>query len=253
MGIAKTLRPVVGKALRRAGLMHQLPTMRDVDPWMVQVWDRVAPFTMTPASRVVELCAAVVYLERYAVDGAFVECGVARGGSVMAMALALQHGGSRSRDIYAFDTFEGQPKPSGKDADLFRPEWSIEDQWKASQEGQSDPISRFYAPLERVQQAVESTDYPPSLLHFVKGPVEDTVPSDAPEQIALLRLDTDWYESTRHELEHLYPRLAVGGVLIVDDYGQYAGARQAVDEYFADRRILLNRIDESARIGVKQP
>ena len=84
--------------------------------------------------------------------------------------------------------------------------------------------------------------------------VEDTLPAQAPERIALLRLDTDWYESTKHELEQLYPRLADGGVLIIDDYGHYEGARQAVDEYFAEtgERVLLNRIDYTGRIAVKQ-
>ncbi|MBV1831309.1 hypothetical protein HNW77_11720 [Komagataeibacter sp. AV436] len=73
----------------------------------------------------------------------------------------------------------------------------------------------------------------------------------APEKIAVLRLDTDWYESTRHELEHLYPRLVPGGVLIIDDYGYWAGARKAVDEYFSDKPILLNRLDNTGRIAVK--
>ena len=85
------------------------------------------------------------------------------------------------------------------------------------------------------------------------GRVEDTLPREAPERIALLRLDTDWYESTRHELEHLFLRLAVGGVLIIDDYGAWEGARRAVDEFIAGHKtpILLNRIDETGRVGVK--
>jgi hypothetical protein len=83
--------------------------------------------------------------------------------------------------------------------------------------------------------------------------VEETVPERAPERIGLLRLDTDWYESTRHELEHLYPRLVPGGVLIVDDYGHYEGARRAVDEYLDASReaVLLNRIDYTGRVAVK--
>ena len=91
-------------------------------------------------------------------------------------------------------------------------------------------------------------------VHFVPGPVEQTLPDHAPDPIAILRLDTDWYASTRHELEHLFPRVAPGGVLIVDDYGHWEGARRAVDEYFArsDDRILLQRIDYTGRIGVKQ-
>ena len=85
------------------------------------------------------------------------------------------------------------------------------------------------------------------------GKVEQTIPAAAPPSIALLRLDTDWYESTRHELEYLFPRLAIGGVLIIDDYGWWAGARRAVDEYFGAHSapILLNIIDDTGRVGVR--
>jgi len=104
-----------------------------------------------------------------------------------------------------------------------------------------------------VRSTLEATGYPAERLHLVRGPVEETLPGHAPEQLALLRLDTDWYESTRHELEHLYPRLASGGVLIVDDYGHWEGARSAVDEYFAQHgpAPLLHRTDYTGRVAVK--
>ena len=106
---------------------------------------------------------------------------------------------------------------------------------------------------ESVRATLLETGYPPERLHFVRGAVEETVPAAAPEQLALLRLDTDWYESTRHELVHLYPRLSDGGILIVDDYGHWEGCRRAVDEYFASDAdpILLNRIDYTGRIAIK--
>ena len=96
-----------------------------------------------------------------------------------------------------------------------------------------------------------STQYPRDLVRFVEGPVEDTLPAQAPDQIALLRLDTDWYESTMHELRHLFPRLADAAPLIIDDYGHWQGARRAVDEYFEECPQLLARIDYSARITLK--
>ena len=107
--------------------------------------------------------------------------------------------------------------------------------------------------LEEVRANLLSTGYPPERLHFVKGMVERTLPDAAPQQVALLRLDTDWYASTKHELEHLFPRIARNGVLIIDDYGHYVGARQAVDEYIEQHRLplLLNRIDYTARLAVK--
>jgi hypothetical protein len=84
--------------------------------------------------------------------------------------------------------------------------------------------------------------------------VEDTIPAQTPEQIALLRLDTDWYESTRHELQHLYPRLAENGALIIDDYGDWLGARKAVDEFLAVQPVplFLHRIDDTGRLIIKR-
>jgi hypothetical protein len=103
-----------------------------------------------------------------------------------------------------------------------------------------------------VRDAVASTSYDMSLVTMVRGKVEDTIPGDVPPSIAILRLDTDWYESTIHELEHLYPRLSPGGVLIIDDYGYYTGARQAVDEYFADTPVYLARLDYTGRVAIKR-
>jgi hypothetical protein len=109
------------------------------------------------------------------------------------------------------------------------------------------------APLESVRTNVESTDYPVECVRYIQGRVEDTIPLEAPDQIALLRLDTDWYESARHELVHLYPRLVPGGVLVIDDYGHWQGARKAVDEYLAEHgiRVLLCRMDYTGRIALK--
>ena len=108
-----------------------------------------------------------------------------------------------------------------------------------------------YAPLEDVQQTIRGR---PDIRTFclVKGPVEETLPEHVPpEPIALLRLDTDWYKSTAHELKHLYPLLSSGGVLILDDYGHYQGVRAAVNEYFGSAKVLLHRVDYSCRVAIK--
>ena len=109
------------------------------------------------------------------------------------------------------------------------------------------------ASVESVRKNIVSTGYPESKIHLVKGKVEESVPLHAPERIALLRLDTDWYESTKHEMTHLYPRLVPNGVLIIDDYGHWQGAREAVDEYFAGQKFkpLLNRLDYTGRLIIK--
>lgn len=213
-----------------------------------EIWGRVAPFTMTTPSRVYALVRAVEYVVAARVPGAFVECGVWRGGSMMAVALTLLRLGQTDRDLYLFDTFAGMTEPGAEDV-------------RVTGEAARELLDRLprtsnewaVATLEEVRSAVSSVGYPEERIRYVVGRVEETLPEHAPVEIALLRLDTDWYASTRHELEHLYPRLATGGVLIVDDYGYWQGQRRAVDEYLAEHGIalLLNRIDPAARIAVK--
>ena len=211
----------------------------------VDIWHQVSPFTLTSPERVQALVDSVRYLERHQVPGAFVECGVWRGGSMMAAALALS--GASKREFFLFDTYEGMPPPSDVDIDY---------KGNAAERLLNDPSLAgditAVAHLDEVRRNMASTKYPESQIHYIEGKVEDTIPAMAPDQIALLRLDTDWYESTRHELEHLFPRLVSGGVLIVDDYGHWKGARQAVDEYLDSTgiRLLLCRIDFTGRIAV---
>jgi hypothetical protein len=141
-------------------------------------------------------------------------------------------------------------KPGDLDKDFLGTDGALE--FEAKRTG-ADSSNFCYASLEDVTNALLSTGYPIDRIYFVKGKVEDTIPLQAPDRISLLRLDTDWYESTKHELVHLYPSLCPGGVLIIDDYGHWQGSRAAVDEYFKDLSIpiLLNRIDYTGRIGVK--
>jgi hypothetical protein len=152
--------------------------------------------------------------------------------------------GVEDRDLYLFDTFTHMPYPGPEDVDLYGT--PAADAYEAA----SAAEAFRYLPLEEVRAVLEGTGYPRERLHFVPGLVEDTIPGEAPERIALLRLDTDWYRSTAHEMQHLYPRLPRGGVLLVDDYGNFMGARQAVDEYFAEHGppVLLQRIDFTGRL-----
>lgn len=221
----------------------------DVDPIVLDIFARVRPFTMTSPDRVFALCEAVRYVERAGVKGAIVECGVWRGGSSMAAALMLKALGAEARDLCLFDTFEGMSEPTALD----RRARDTAAAGRLLETSRRDEKIWCYSPLEEVRANLASTGYPPDRVSFVQGKVEETLPGAAPERIAILRLDTDWYESTRHELEHLFPRLSPGGVLIIDDYGAWEGARRAVDEFIANSgaAILLNRIDETGRIGVK--
>jgi hypothetical protein len=210
----------------------------------------VREYTMTSPERLYGLVKAVEYLHRSAVPGAIVECGVWRGGSMMAAAATLLRLGDKTRDLFLFDTFTGMPAPADADRDILgRPGL---DEFARRKTG-PDSSDWCRADVAEVRANMLGTGYPGERVRLVRGKVEQTIPAGAPEAIALLRLDTDWYESTRHELTHLYPRLSVGGVLIVDDYGYWTGARRAVDEYLGGLRSppLLMRLDESARVAVR--
>lgn len=228
----------------------------EIAPADRRILGQVRPYTMTGPLRIEALLKAVRYCVARGLDGAMVECGVWRGGSVLAILLQLLELGATDRDVYLYDTFEGMTEPTDKDTSAF--EAPALETWRSLSGQDSRPWEELFNPElfneDAVRELLRSTGYPAERLHFVRGPVEETLPGAAPESIALLRLDTDWYESTRHELEHLYPRLQRGGVLIIDDYGHWEGARAAVDEYFARddvEPVLLHRIDYTGRAAVK--
>lgn len=215
----------------------------DITPEQRHMIERVRPWTTTGDDAILALIEATRYVEASRLSGAYVECGVWRGGSLLAIASELRRLGVNDRDLYGFDTFTGMTAPTSADV-------------RYDGRSATDPASMnlYDAPSpEQVAALVTTSGYHSAHVHMVAGPVEETLPAQAPDQIALLRLDTDWHASTLHELTMLYPRLARGGVLIVDDYGHWKGARQAVDEYFAtiDRAPLLMRVDYSVRICVK--
>jgi O-methyltransferase len=207
----------------------------------------VRDWTMTSHSRVFALIEAVRYVADQGIEGAMVECGVWRGGSMQAVARTLLDRGVRDRDLHLFDTFAGMPPPTEEDRRL----GGLAARELLASNPRSSNIWAI-ADLEDVRAGMSRTGYPSERIHYHPGLVQDTVPAQAPERIALLRLDTDWYESTKHELTHLYDRVTPGAVIIIDDYDFWEGSRQAVDEFIAAgrHRLLLVPVD-SARIVVK--
>jgi O-methyltransferase len=219
---------------------------RDMDDEAVRIMSKALPHTMTTKQRLFSVVEAVRYVDRAAVPGAIVECGVWKGGSMLAAALTLGSLGVTDRELFLYDTFEGPTTPAAVDVATTG---EGADSFAAHQRGASyhDPNS-----LDGVTETLRSSGYPMQRVHLVQGPVEETIPATLPGPIALLRLDTDWYESTAHEMEHLYPLIARGGVLIVDDYGYWEGARRAIDEYVAAHglALFLQRIDHTGRAAV---
>jgi hypothetical protein len=200
---------------------------------------------------IVTLVRAVDHVIERGIPGALVECGVYMGGNIEVMIRALLRHGVSDRDIYLYDTFAGMPKPTDRDDG----ELGGVATWEAHRtEADGDKGSDWMkAGVELVRQRIDPLGYPEEHLRFVKGMVEDTIPAVAPDRIAILRLDTDFYSSTKHELQHLYPRLSPGGILIIDDYGAFPGARAATDEYATEHRLnwFLHRVDAHVRLAVK--
>ena len=219
----------------------------DFDEMDKRICNAVRNYTLTSPERVNALIEATKYVIREKIEGAFVECGVWKGGSAMVMALTLKEIGE-PREIYLYDTFSGMPSPSEADGDKAK-------QFFIKYRVSEDSSRWLFSPLEEVENNISKTGYPTEKIHFIKGKVEDTIPKHIPQKIALLRLDTDFYVSIKHELTHLFPLLSAKGVIIFDDYGGWQGARKAVDEYILENNLcmFLHRIDDQGRIAIKMP
>lgn len=230
--------------------LKQQEDMSDLGMEELQLVNKVKPYTMAGTARCVSLMRSVDYLLKNDIKGDFVECGVWKGGSAMIMAEKLIAANRTDIPIWLYDTFEGMSEPTSLDT-------SFDGKTAVSQLAGSDiqdPRSVWcYSNLQEVQRNLARTGYPQDNILYIRGRVEETIPKTAPERIALLRLDTDWYESTKHELEHLFPRLVRGGILLIDDYGHWEGCRKAVDEFMIANNItiFLSRIDYTGRIAVK--
>ena len=195
--------------------------------------DWVRPYTKSPPERLAAMAKACQHIDNNGVAGDIVECGVWRGGNII-----LARFYCPDRVCWLFDTFKGMTNRSD---------------WDVSRGGVRIGVGKSVVSVEEVTENLRVTGtFDASKLRFVKGAVEDTLldESNLPERIALLRLDTDWYHSTKIELERLWPRVVPGGVLIVDDYGHWLGARKAVDEYFKGA-IKFDSIDYTAVVAVK--
>jgi len=219
------------------------------DELFVDLFEVSRMYSMVSIERMYALYKAVEYIVKNKIAGEMVECGVWRGGSCMLMANMLSKMTCQDRKIYLYDTFTGMTKPNVRD--VRHDGLPASEIWQGHQKLQHNNWA--YSPIEEVRQNMRSTGYPDDKLFFVKGDIRDTIPKEMPQTIALLRLDTDWFDSTYHELRYLYPLLSPGGVLIIDDYGCWKGARQAVDQYFRENSItiMLHRSDDTGRIGIK--
>lgn len=229
-----------------------LPDENPDDAAYVGILRKIVPYTMTSnsgAETTYGLFQVVKYLVENRIRGDMVECGVWRGGSMMLIAYALQYFGDTRRQLHLYDTYSGMTEPTDIDIDFDGNEMKAI--W--TKENQTGRKMGFGGSLLDVRANMRLTGYAETQIHFIEGDVMQTIPAHLPSGIALLRLDTDWYESTLHELTHLYDLIVPNGVLIIDDYGWCRGARQAADEFFQDQpfKPIMHRINQSVRVIVK--
>lgn len=222
----------------------------DMDVEFKKIYEVTKKLTMSSIERMYSMYKATEYVINANIVGDIVECGVWKGGSSMIAALTMRRLHNFRRKIYLYDTYAGMTKPTNVDKSIDSNTLAY-DYWKNNR---SCNFNKWcYSSLKEAKKNLYKTCYPRKKLIFIEGDVEKTIPKIMPKKISLLRLDTDWYKSTYHELNYLYPLLTAGGVLILDDYGHWQGSRKAVDKYFKDNRIiiLLNRIDYTGRIAIK--
>lgn len=233
-------------------LKARFPDIVDQRFW--DIANAALPHTALSIQRLYAIFQAIDYLAYRKISGDVVECGVFKGGGAIALIKSLAIFGLTDRKVFLLDTFEGWPEPSAEDTDIFgqNHKKNYHKEIETSSKTSCYRLDNFF---ERTKSAIyENTrEFPESNIIFLKGMVENTLPNDQVGHLCLLRLDTDYYESTKWELQQLYPQLNDNGILLIDDYGQFHGARKAVDEYFSVRRekLLFSRDDFSGRTAIK--
>ena len=214
-----------------------------------ELFEIISEYTMTSHERIFALMKSINFVKHNNVDGDFVECGVWRGGNLILFQKFIEKY-NLSKKIYAYDTFEGMSEPD-----------KIDETFKG--ESSKDLLNKLYkkkvdrkkniliadCSIEQVQENFKKFSNKNNLI-CIKGPVEKTLDlkKNLPNKISILRLDTDWYSSTKKELEILFPLLEKNGILIIDDYGFWKGARKAVDEYFENKNVTMFKIDFTGRM-----
>lgn len=220
--------------------------------------------TMLSKRRLVTLYQQVAYCEEHNIPGDFVECGVWKGGATGMMALANLRKATQRRHLHLFDAFQEICEPDAAvDGERALREVREFTGRGGHDKGTLQPLTGFYdflggpGTLDENRQLLEKTiGYPAEFLHYHVGWFQETLPAvhEKIGPIAILRLDGDWYASTKVCLEYLFDKVVKGGMVIIDDYGTYEGCRKAVDEFMTHRGIkaYLIPVDNDCRFLIKE-
>ena len=218
----------------------------------------VLPNTMLNFERLKNIIECLDYLNIRSIAGDYVECGVWKGGSVALASLYLDHKKVSGRSIHLFDAFGDicEPNFAIDGARAIKEVGGIERaQGRLQASGMYQNLGIENSSVTEVRNLFNKINYQGASVHFHVGWFQDTTPSvrGKIDAISLLRLDGDWYESTKVCLENLYELVTVGGIIIVDDYGAYEGCKKAVDEFLFSQGLspYINKIDEDAIFWVK--
>ena len=184
--------------------------------------DLVSPYSMTSVARISKLYESLNTIMFNNIEGDIVECGVWKGGNILgSMEYCYYHGIDKT--IWAYDTFEGMTNPTQFDINL-------------NDQSASTIFNsvKCESSLTEFSKTINMSQPNKTKLKIIAGDINLTLDQvdNTPKQISLLRLDTDWYESTLKELNILYPKISKGGICIIDDYGHWQGCKKAVHEYF---------------------
>ena len=224
-----------------------MPDIPELSNFEKKLMNKIKNLSMTSIERQFSLIKSVQYIINNNINGDIVECGVWRGGNMVLVAELLNKF-KVYRKLWLYDTYEGMTKPSKYDKS--KRSGAARKKFFDNKTGKNSSDWCF-ASIDEVKKNLYKTRYPSNKIKFIKGPVEETLKKNKPRKISILRLDTDWYSSTKKELEILYPKLVKNGVIIIDDYGHWLGCRKACDEYFKNKKILFHRIDYTCRVGMK--
>ena len=224
----------------------------DISEKSKKIYSEISPYTLITLERTDAIITSIDYLCANNIPGDIVECGIWKGGSICAAIKALVLNNSFERKIYLFDAFDVDVMFSSKSEIPEDKSFDGKTCEELLNEGGLAKENYSYQ-LQGVIDLLKTTGYPMENIIFKIGLVENTLPCNEIEKIALLRLDTDWYDSTKHELIHLFPKITKNGVLLIDDYGYWQGCRKAVDDYIKDHSlsILLHRTDHTGRSAIK--
>jgi hypothetical protein len=228
------LRPGAGDSKSR--MRDSYPDLhREEEFW--HFYDLAKPYSLLQIPCFYNIYRSIRYIAQRNIPGDFVECGVFLGGASIFAALARDHFGIPDRKVWMYDTFEGFPEGTQEFSTL---------------KGRVTKGPQFENFLKDVHENIEHCGVRHGSYELIQGLVENTLMENpVPAQISMLRLDTDFYPSTKAEFRVLYPKLVQSGVLIVDDYGTWDGSRRATDEELAAYPLLLQRVTHSVYSGVK--